>query len=952
MTNVESPIEGVLSVREGTQLCAQPSIGSTNAYLHTMARLVVTNTATTRYLGIGLQIYRSTSAVGVGMSFSVLALPPFVASVATSSNVMLQRWEDADYGSEGYILAYKFFACPNAMLKDNGSLNPLQTWGVFPPQRPATATNSGAGSGPPAFTGAEVPYTYAYTYLNPISGAESNPSIPMPASIGVSPDGTAINVTVRGDDDPQIPTYTQSINIYRAGGSFGDGLYRFVGSVINSGSPAIPVVFSDTLLDQDIISNTLLSTDNDPPVPAGLPIEFIAVTTKTGVAGSVIIATYTLQQGPPGFFPKGGDLLYIATGLSSYEEAICITNDSASLTISFYTQLGQAAVPYTIICTTATGSPASLALTAFNSVFLAGDAYNPSFLYQSKPNQPESFPVIQQSTGIIQSISVGTPANPINGITQYGGSVVCLNLENIFIVAVYNNQMQSPVQTPARHGLITRNAWVKVSNEIWYLSYDGIYSFAGGQETWVSEAIDPLFKGQSMNGYLPINMIPGLGGSTPPVGLDVITMTTVDNNIVMNYTDTAGTPWRLVYELNFKRWHIEQFHQGTYGLYMQYSEPDTGNSWIGLNVPNNPYTVPVLELTDTGTTDGWTASPISGTPISYEISPTVFDQKAQTDKLFSDFQVELSASDTVTVNTRYNWNTTNDAIDVFTIAGGPRQRYPLPLQAEFAGSSQNPLGSYAYAMQLLFSGNATGATSLYTLGIHYEDLTDYRAGMSMDFSDLGYPDDKIIRGATIEIDTGGVQATGYLDVDGQVPIAQFLITTTYNDRKRIVTFPSNMAFVPPLSIIGKMVRLRFAPGPNGRTNWYKCDWDFLKEPPAVLYFDSFEFSFNWDGYNFVKQIWMCYTCQSPITFNLYVDDSVLFWTQTLPAQPTRDVTRFYLPSVNAAVLNKSKVKRFTMAAATAFKVYGMSSRMEWLPCGSDQRQDYEQFALTEMMGPQ
>ena len=126
----------------------------------------------------------------------------------------------------------------------------------------------------------------------------------------------------------------------------------------------------------------------------------------------------------------------------------------------------------------------------------------------------------------------------------------------------------------------------------------------------------------------------------------------------------------------------------------------------------------------------------------------------------------------------------------------------------------------------------------------------------MDYSDLGYPDDKILRNLNIEIDTGGVAATITLMVDG-VATSLGTVTTTFGDRKRIIAIPS--------SPIGKMVRLEILPGVGG---------------------------------------------------------------------------------------NKAKTHLFTITSANSFKLYRDGSRLEWLPCGSDQREDYQQLTLSELMGPQ
>lgn len=927
LTNMTSSVEGVLTVRNGAQLLAFFSLE--NGQIHNIARLIITGAGVIRYLGQGSSILRSNSPLGIGMTFTSVA-----TNVSTSSNIAQQRWDDADFGL-GTSSPYKFFACPNAMLKDDDAFNPLQQWGIFPPTFPAMASTTGSGVGPPAFSGAEVPYTYAYTFYNSSTQSESNPPAFMLPTLGISPNGHVIDVVLHGTSDPQIPTAGASIKVYRAGGSFADGLYRFLGYATNPGNPGATTTFQDVFLDQDILDNDTMDTDNDPPVPASLPNGFVGVVasyvTGPGTAGSLNQMQLSSFGGTPGFFPSAGDTIILEAFTANAETAIVESSNPGLSRITVWFQASHTSLPIDVTVSTHTGSPATIVLSAFNSMFLAGDPYNPQVLYKSKTGLPESFGVLQTATGISDAINVGTPSNPILGLVEYSNAVICLNLENIFSVGVYGGVMQQPITTPARHGLLVRKAYVKVANEIWYISYDGIYAFSGGEEKWMSEAIDPLFNGLTINGYLPIDLRPGLS----TVGSDVITFATVKNDVVMNYTDTSGKAMRLRYELKFSRWHVESFYenQDYTEIYSLYTEADSGNSFMGMQVGTGGSSV-VLNLTDTGTTDGWTTNPAGASPIAYLAAPTTVDAAPPIDKFFADIQLECSNTDTVDIATFYNFGAA-DGIDIFTIAPGTRQRYPFPLQAT--------QGKVAYAIRLAFSGLATGPTSLYSLALHYEDLAAYKQGTVFDYSDLGYPNDKVLRWLNIEMDTGGVTAQIYVDVDG-VESGPFPITTTYQDRNRIIAMPSDL--------IGRMVRLRLVPGTNGKTNWFSNSWSVSKEPASLTFWDSDELTFGWNGYNFVKQLWLELICSSPVVFTMYVDNDQLFYTLTIPAQAHRNVFRAYLPAAVGAALNKSKTKRFTLSSNSAFRFYGQGSKFEWLPCGSDQRQGYEQFLLNELTGPE
>ena len=51
-----------------------------------------------------------------------------------------QRFSAASYSAGSSGLPYEFFACPSQMLKDNGTLSPLQNWGILPPTQPPIAS--------------------------------------------------------------------------------------------------------------------------------------------------------------------------------------------------------------------------------------------------------------------------------------------------------------------------------------------------------------------------------------------------------------------------------------------------------------------------------------------------------------------------------------------------------------------------------------------------------------------------------------------------------------------------------------------------------------------------------------------------------------------------------------------------------------------------------------------
>lgn len=216
----------------------------------------------------------------------------------------------------------------------------------------------------------------------------------------------------------------------------------------------------------------------------------------------------------------------------------------------------------------------------FDCLFLAGDTNNPATLYQSKIGRPEAFPVANLENGFAQQINVGSPSNPINGITSIGpGELVCLNLNNLFIVQVWQGQMQQPIQAPATRGLYSKWCWCKGDNRIWYLGYDGIYAWAGGQSQKVTEKIDWMFKNQTVNGIPPIDFTQAIKFS----------FAFAENCLFAVVIDINSVYRRLRYETLYDRWATEVIYTSTsgtesYTIDSLFTEPDTG--WLLLGVTN------------------------------------------------------------------------------------------------------------------------------------------------------------------------------------------------------------------------------------------------------------------------------------------------------------------------------------------------------------------------------
>ena len=907
------------------------------------------------------------------------------------------------------------------------------------------------GYGPNAVTDISTypraPYKYLFTYRNPITGAQGNPSPEMISDNAVSPQNQAVNVIVQGSDDPQV-SGSGSVAVYRSGGSFSDSYYRFVGYAVNPGGGGT-VIFEDNQSDQSIDVNDLVDFDNDVPVSSALPTPLIMTSLTPALAGQATALAVTVNSGSLALLTVGTP---VTVGINTENQETCIVSAVSSNTVTLFLQYDHsdaATNPITIQADYIAGQPCNLCLEAFDSIFLAGDPNNPQVLYRSKSGRPEAFPIINLTTNVAQAINVGTPANYIVNLTEYSGGVLCMNLNNLFYVAVASGIMEAPLNTPAQRGLLARNAWCKADNEVWYLSYDGIYSWAGGASTWRSQDIDPLFQGFTIGPYAPIDVRPHLGTA----GADVITMEYSDNEIFVSYLDTAGSPHRLRYHTKFNRWSIDNVSDpivtgAPVPITAQYNDRTRGILYSAKTVNS----VACLYEENSGTSDGWVSSPSGGQAITFSFTPAAFTAGAPgKNKTFADVILEKKVAGSCTLQTFYDFLTTAD--ESFTISG-------LTTRTRAVNSIQNGFHKEAYAFQGRVSGTSAVGATFYSLTLSLVPLTDIQVGKAYDWDDLGwpydkklyhlvmtydvppsedvvmnldtmtgitgaqtetravqtftispatlvapvapnriqanfalndntvaklvrlrptvvatpfkhfsyqfpdftkypadivlftewtdegYPCEKTLRSLEIEINTGGVPCSVQVQGDGANLGPPISITTTANTRFQTITLPSNLT--------AKALRLVFTPGAGGMSQYFKHQFIYVKEPCAVTHWDSLETNFGYDGYNFIKQIWLQYQCLSSVVLSIYVDAEMLFYTTTLPAHAYRDIERFYLPASVARVLNKSRRKRMMLDSfdgTSPFRLYPDGSRVEWMPCGADQRSAYQQATISSLMSP-
>ena len=416
------------------------------------------------------------------------------------------------------------------------------------------------GGGPNTAVSGSLEYSYCYTFRNPVTLSESNPSMEIipqnrvPASlrqnlvvVSTPPYSASLDVEIN-------EVGQNTIAIYRSGGVFADDLYRFVGyaSVPSSGTTAL---FIDNLPDSAIASSTTVEWDNYAPVFATLPITFIGKIQSGSPSMGPGLVTLTVGSIPTGFnyaismgseIQVGWNSTSASTISSDLETCIVQTYTKFSTTanITLYLQ-NQHYAGELVECEAVAGYPCRYCAQAYNSLFYAGDTMNPHILYMSKPGRPDSFPVITEATGTANQLVVGSPSNPIMNLVEIAGKLISMNLADFYEIPVWNGTMQAPVKAGAQRGLMASCGWAKGNNSIFYVATDGVYAWQGGQSQKISGQIDWVFRDRVVNGMSPIDR----------TTTDDIICGYFQNNLYMAYTAVDGNSYYWVFDTVAARWY-------------------------------------------------------------------------------------------------------------------------------------------------------------------------------------------------------------------------------------------------------------------------------------------------------------------------------------------------------------------------------------------------------------
>lgn len=689
-------------------------------------------------------------------------------------------------------------------------------------------------AGPDSTQPGADPYDYVVTLRDTATGDEGNPSAFMDSTLAVSSQNGSITVTMWGSPDAKI-TGTQSLVLYRRGGSYDDSLFREVGFAVNPGvdGSGVPlsVTFVDTTPDIGLLFADTAEFDNFPPVVSSLrvPVNTTIASGNPGLAPGWNILT--LGASIQNILTVGSSLVIGSSSGSaaSNQETVVIAAlpqpgaSGANTTILVYLQLNHA-VGEPVEIGSVAGQPCSIVTSAFDTLFVAGDPNNPQTLYQSKTGRPQAFPIID-SLGNSHSMNVGTPSNGIQNITEFRGKILCMNVSNLFEVDVFQGVMYGPNETPCERGLLAPWAWCKSENVVYYLAYDGIWSWDGSQSRKVSQQIDTVFQaGPALS--------PGGAFGFPPINQALISQSRMEyyynqlfflyapygegstNSAILRY-DTLYTRWQqeshLPFSVNSQYISTMFFEQDISAFIFARSDP-AGGVFSQYNPPSS---------TTIGYSDEYTDvdEGLNGEPFPCSFQPGFYRPEDFTRvKMFQDFLIELFANQLgdfdipISVELFYDYSSTPDVLDEFSVNSQfpARRVFALPLQ--LSGTPALPAGKEAFSVSPLISWTSTIRASFTSIGFRYIDRDAVQAGMASDWMNLGSNNDKRLYQIHLEHNTGGSTVKLHMDIrygiNGVQEADNVAIFQIQSSDKTTVTLPIPETNFPNNLTICKSIRLR------------------------------------------------------------------------------------------------------------------------------------------------
>jgi len=431
-----------------------------------------------------------------------------------------------------------------------------------------------------------------------------------------------------------------------------------------------------------------------------------------------------------------------------------------------------------------------------------GDPYRPGHLYFCIPDQPDHW----SASG---NVEVCSPGEELMNGGLIGHQAFVLSTERLHMLYPNLTGGVGVTATPSqcKRGLARGAYWAFAvgAGGIYFVAQDGIFQTVGGPEDWLSEDLDPIFKGKSRYGLLPIDF----------AAASALRMTIWESKLYFGYQDTNGERQTLVYSILNKFWRHYKFVRAPDG----YQGEDEDTLITGS-----------LNLGASYTHEGFSDA---GGLIACVLRTGAVDADKREEKLLGDQILDADRQGTTLTLTNYLNEEVVANLPQTITSGTGRERYILDSFGEV------PQRAHSISTEISWS-SGTAAPVLYRLGFAATLQPDITVNRVTNWDDLGSADEFWFMGVTFDCDTQGVTRT-------------ILIERDFNGTRSIVaTLSVNCSGRHKIKfswegVPAHQVRVR----PNDDCKFwilYRADWIWKEEPPRISKWDVF-FENAWDQYH-------------------------------------------------------------------------------------------------------
>lgn len=472
-----------------------------------------------------------------------------------------------------------------------------------------------------------------------------------------------------------------------------------------------------------------------------------------------------------------------------------------------------------------------------------GDPQRPGDVYWCKPGSPDAWPAANH-------VEVCSPSEELMNGGVFSGQAFVFSRERMYVLHTNLASTTSGVvgtPTDTVPGMVNRWGLVTGPGGIYYIARDGIRSTKGGDSAIISDPIRPLFNGQIVNGYFPIDLTQS----------NALRLEIFNNDLWFLYKDTNGARQCLVYSLIYQSWRAYTFANL---LNVVSADPTTTDAGLQLLLGGDNTTYTHSGLTDNGANINCQAR--TG---SYDFG------YSRGDTMFGDVVIDANmAGQTLALVTLLNnEQTTNNQILVAGVSG--RNRYTFD---PFGASGPAPQKARNVALDISWAGNGGAQPILEFAGVSIIPQPNVTMNRITAWDTPGDAECYSI-GVWLDCDTGTMPRTVFVeyDLNGTVATAA---TLTINPNG----LPGRHKWWFSWTVV-KAYMIRLRPSDNC-VPWelYEYRWLQQAEPPRIALWDT-----NWtdlgDSYYTGCDI-ECDTFGATKTLNFYVDQQIIS-TQTISA---------------------------------------------------------------------